>query len=209
MDSCGKPDAMGSLVDTSGWVKCPHPKCTDVYTAQLMIDNKADAAATEALEMLRTMAHGYKEAAAAKAKLLEEIRLEDERIQNIQDGDKREAHILKKRIVNDILCLKCPRCRAVFSDFDGCFALTCHCRAAFCGWCLMDCGNDALNHVLRCPEGQGIFSPFSVFEEHHRVRRQKKVQGVLDDQDSHRVRQLLVNILTKELVDLKIKVVRR
>jgi phage FluMu protein Com len=122
--SCGKPDATGSLVDTSGWVKCPHPKCTEVYTAQLMIDNKADAAATEALEKLRTMAHGYKEAAAAKAQLLEEIRLEDERIQSIKDGDEREAHILKKRIIDDILSLKCPRCRAVFSDFDGCFALT-------------------------------------------------------------------------------------
>jgi hypothetical protein len=204
VDSCGKPDATGSLVDTSGWVKCPHPKCTDVYTAQLMIDNKADAAATEALEKLRTMAHGYKEAAAAKAQLLEEIRLEDERIQNIQDGDNREAHILKKRIVNDILCLKCPRCRAVFSSFEGCFALTCHCRAAFCGWCLMDCGNDAHAHVPRCPEGQGMSMPFRVFEEHHRVRRQKQVQRIVDDQHVPRVRQILVNILQVELRDLKI-----
>jgi hypothetical protein len=204
VDSCGKPDATGSLVNTSGWVKCPHPKCTDVYTAQLMIDNKADAAATEALEKLRTMAHGYKEAAAAKAQLLEEIRLEDERIQNIQDGDNREAHILKKRIVNDILCLKCPRCRAVFSSFEGCFALTCHCRAAFCGWCLMDCGNDAHAHVPRCPEGQGMSMPFRVFEEHHRVRRQKQVQRIVDDQHVPRVRQILVNILQVELRDLKI-----
>jgi hypothetical protein len=207
VDSCGKPDATGSLVDTTGWVKCPHPKCTDVYTAQLMIDNKADAAATEALEKLRMMAHGYKEAKAAKDQLLEEMRLEDERIKNIKDLDEREAHILKKRIIDDILSLKCPRCLAVFSDFEGCFALTCndHCRAAFCGWCLMDCGEDAHAHVARCPEGQGMFAKLIVFDEHHRVRKQKKVQMIVDDQHVRpSVRQVLVNILQVELRDLKI-----
>lgn len=206
IDSCGTADATESLVDTLGNVKCPDRNCKDMYTAQLMIDNKADAKATEALEKLRMMAYGHKEAAAAKAQLLEQIRLEEERIQSIKDDDEREAHILKKRIVDDILSLRCPRCRSVFLDFDGCLAITCHkdCRAGFCGWCLKDCGDDAHAHVAHCPEGKGMYAPFKVFEEHHRLRKEEAVHKVVDDQHIPRVRKFLLKILHKELNDLKI-----
>ena len=206
IDSCGTADAPGSSVDTLGNVKCPHPKCKNMYTVQLMIDNKADAEATEALEKLRMMAYGHKEAAAAKAQILEEIRLEEERIQNIKDDDEREAHILKKRIVDDILSLRCPKCRSVFLDFTGCFALTCHidCRAGFCGWCLKHFGDDAHAHVPHCPEGQGMHAPFAAFEKHHRLRKEKAIQKLINDLHIPRVREFLMKILQKELNDLKI-----
>ena len=173
-----------------------------------MIDNKADAKATEALEKLRMMAYGHKEAAAAKAQILKEIRLEAERIQSIKDDDEREAHILKKLIVDDILSLRCPRCRSVFLDFDGCFAITCYtdCRAGFCGWCLKDCGDDSHAHIPRCPEGKGMHAPFAVFEEHHRLRKERAVQKIVEDQPVPRVRQFLVKILQKELNDLQISI---
>ena len=55
-----------------------------------------------------------------------------------------------------------PRSNIAFSfnlrrymvDFDGCFALNCsRCRAAFCAYCLADCGKDAHMHV-----GRGLHS---------------------------------------------------
>jgi hypothetical protein len=68
----------------------------------------------------------------------------------------------------------------------------------------MDCGEDAHAHVAQCPEAQGMFSPFAVFEEHQRLRKQKQVQRIVDDQHVPRVRQILVNILQVELRDLEI-----
>jgi len=56
-------------------------------------------------------------------------------------------------IVNNILLLFCPRCGQAFHNFVGCFALKCSrqtCQAAFCAWCLTDCGNDAHAHVKQC-----------------------------------------------------------
>jgi hypothetical protein len=47
----------------------------------------------------------------------------------------------------------CPRCERVFVDFEGCAALTCgfaDCGAAFCAFCLEDCGDDSHAHVRRC-----------------------------------------------------------
>lgn len=49
---------------------------------------------------------------------------------------------LRHKIIDEILTLRCPRCKQAFLDFDGCFALTCgSCPCRFCGWCLEDCGD--------------------------------------------------------------------
>ena len=37
----------------------------------------------------------------------------------------REAHLVRMEIVKSVLNLSCPRCKQVFLDFNGCFALTC------------------------------------------------------------------------------------
>ena len=61
----------------------------------------------------------------------------------------------KEHIVERVLTLCCPRCTQAFVDFDGCFALNCgRCRAAFCAYCLADCGRDAHAHVGSCAEGK-------------------------------------------------------
>ena len=53
---------------------------------------------------------------------------------------------LYNRVV-ELLNLKCPRCKMVFHDYDGCNALKCACEASFCAICLKDCGSDAHAHV--------------------------------------------------------------
>jgi hypothetical protein len=59
--------------------------------------------------------------------------------------------LLRNKILEDILTLKCPRCKKAFYDFEGCFAIKCsNCPCGFCGWCLKDCGTDAHQHVSNC-----------------------------------------------------------
>ena len=208
VQSTGTPNAPAGLIDTDGNLKCPNMQCKDRYNAQSMIDSKGDAKAMEALEALRKTAYGLKQAAAAREQIETEHRLENERIQRITDLDEREANIVRRRIVNDILNLQCPRCKAVFDNFSGCFALTCSrntCRAGICAWCIMDCGPDAHTHVASCPEGQGIYSTIAVFNEHHRVRRERKVREIVNQQTG-RVRDILIRIIQKDLADLRITV---
>ena len=69
------------------------------------------------------------------------------------DEEQREVHF-ERRKLEKLLDLKCPRCEQVFIDFDNCMALSCAkagCGAAFCGWCLADCGDNAHSHVAHCP----------------------------------------------------------
>lgn len=87
-------------------------------------------------------------------------------------------------IVDNILSLRCPRCRAVFVDFSGCFSVYCNaCPCSFCAWCLEDCGNDAHDHVFMCNESlepQSYFGNKQSFELVHRKRREREVREFLD-----------------------------
>ena len=86
--------------------------------------------------------------------------------------------------VRDVLNNKCPRCGAVFHDFTDCCALTCHiCEAAFCAWCLADCGADAHSHVTHCDANLSpgeVFSTPELWLEGCRRRRVAEVGVVLD-----------------------------
>jgi hypothetical protein len=77
---------------------------------------------------------------------------EERRLARLSEEQKR-FHGYRKKITDDLLTLKCPRCKKAFIDFDGCYALTCsNCHCGFCAYCLKDCGSDAHGHVVSCPE---------------------------------------------------------
>ncbi|KAH3762020.1 E3 ubiquitin-protein ligase RNF213 [Pelomyxa schiedti] len=66
--------------------------------------------------------------------------------------------------IEDLMNPRCPRCKAAFVDWDGCFAFTCsnkNCKCGFCGHCLLDCGKDAHSH-LRQKHG-GYFGDRELF----------------------------------------------
>jgi hypothetical protein len=68
--------------------------------------------------------------------------------------DRKVDDVILTRHRNEIfslLSVNCPRCKRVFIDFEGCFALTCGCGCGFCAYCFKDCGNDAHRHVAACP----------------------------------------------------------
>ena len=103
----------------------------------------------------------------------------------------REHRVARHRshITENILTLKCPRCRLAILDFQegDCFAIRCACRCSFCGWCLADCGNDAHPHVRTCPQNprpNDLYGTVSEFHHHHNERRR---QSVLQYVGSHAV----------------------
>jgi hypothetical protein len=103
------------------------------------------------------------------------VELELQRDEARKEKDKAEmsemrgkAQVLFRDLTNRLnMC--CPRCKAVFGDFDGCNALTCPCGAHFCAICLQDCGADAHSHV-RAQHGD-LFNK-ALFEE-GRLEREK------------------------------------
>ena len=113
-------------------------------------------------------------------------------------------------IIENFMNLHCPRCHGVILDFNGCFALYCanpRCEAAFCGWCLKDCGMDAHDHVLECPDGNGEhFASISSFYFTHNVKRVSKIRKYIDSSVAVRHRNLVLKFITKDLNDVGIDV---
>ena len=73
----------------------------------------------------------------------------------------------------EVLTLRCPRCKVAFVDFEGCCALMCGgCSCGFCAYCLEDCGQDAHAHVAKCVPG-GMFCSSAKFEEHQEKRKRR------------------------------------
>ena len=117
----------------------------------------------------------------------------------------------RKKIIQDILTLKCPRqhCRRAFLDFDGCFALTCGaCTCAFCAYCLEDCGRDAHSHVAKCQyniaPGKSVHATFQVFERAQRERRTRLLKQHLAQHVEAGLRGALIEALARDLADLGI-----
>mmetsp|Transcript_9264 Transcript_9264/g.32175 ORF Transcript_9264/g.32175 Transcript_9264/m.32175 type:complete len:599 (+) Transcript_9264:26-1822(+) len=90
-----------------------------------------------------------------------------------------------KHLQEELLTLKCPRCRAAFVDYEGCNALVCsRCKCGFCAFCLADCGHDAHAHVALCPEGHAVAGPegplYGKFEQAQKRRRTRLARDYLD-----------------------------
>ena len=88
----------------------------------------------------------------------------------------KEVHAIRIHIEEEILTIRCPKCRQPFVDYRGCAALTCGtCQAKFCALCLKDCGRDAHQHVKECdlnPQNpKGYFVKVNVFEKIHAKRK--------------------------------------
>jgi Ran GTPase-activating protein (RanGAP) involved in mRNA processing and transport len=140
-----------SRAETADEVQCPDQSCgTRRYDAALLaaaISKGAFAAWMRGKERRIEAAL----AAGLEAQLKQQLEAKLAEYSAVDGDVKRHTDAIVERFVN----ISCPRCRAVFIDFTGCTALTCgvtRCKAAFCAWCLTDCGDDAHQHVPRCPE---------------------------------------------------------
>ena len=125
------------------------------------------------------------------------------------DEQQRQVHDARQHITDELLTLRCPRCRRAFLDFEGCFALTCsHCqpKCGFCAWCLADCGADAHRHVATCAHnslpGKGIFGSFEDFQQAQLKRRKRLVVEFLRTIEDRAVRDQVVGQCRADLEDL-------
>jgi phage FluMu protein Com len=100
--------------------------------------------------------------------------------------------------LSEHLNMKCPRCRQVFDDYDGCNALTCgnsDCRAAICAICLKDCGSDAHGHVQASHGGDNMFNR-KAFEDARKKRDATTVESFMSNlnDETFEVKQMVKNI---------------
>ena len=152
-DDCLNGDLVANgtdRVDKDGVVSCMYPDCGDTYCSNTI------ACHVDVGQLLQIAGqHKEREIAASM-----ETRLQDQMKQGV---DQMIANNHYDHITNKILSLSCPRCSAVYVDFVRCCALKCSnktCGAAFCAWCLADCGYDAHSHVASCkhkPYGADTF----------------------------------------------------
>lgn len=183
------PDATRRTVDAEGNLLCPHPGCSMVYRLHHVAMQAGEEVLrafpiTDELVKLQTAAKLSKELPQALMMERKRLTAQFDRIQSIEDQDERTAENVRLEIVENILTLRCPNtaCRAVFYDFDGCFAILCsNCHRQFCGWCMQgsEHGKDVHGHVASCPEGSGLHESFETFQSHQRKRQGRLIRARL------------------------------
>jgi hypothetical protein len=99
-----------------------------------------------------------------------------------------EAEFHRKAILEDVIPVKCPRCRRNYLTLNeepgsrDCFALHCYCGCRFCAACLEDAGSrDPHRLFMECQFRAGIplSGTHAQFEELQRARRKRGVAAYL------------------------------
>ncbi len=177
---------VGDLAKREGRVFCPNRRLADSCTSRAYSDLEIATAVDAAGFAAYCKALGKVTEQRLAVEMNARVQQEVERLAKL-DALQRQVERARHHIVDEILTLKCPRCRAAFVDFDGCMALTCgRCEAAFCGWCLQDCGRDAHRHVANCARVprdvvDATFPPnaLQVFHATHRRRQARLLADYL------------------------------
>ncbi|XP_059353084.1 uncharacterized protein LOC130692190 [Daphnia carinata] len=128
-----------------------------------------------------------------------------------QLGENKDVRWHRLYILDELCLLRCPRCRTAFIDFDGCCALWCsiaHCKAAFCFFCLEDCGRDAHSHVRDCQrnpsKGTYHINASKKNTVHKESRKRTIVQYLMKTIDDRGLRSSVLHSIEKDLRDLEI-----
>ncbi|TMW58426.1 hypothetical protein Poli38472_009985 [Pythium oligandrum] len=153
------------------------------------------------------------------AKELHDLRIEIPahlRVVSVNESDavcERHVHHIREELLN----LRCPKCRLVFVDFEfeSCAALTCasaNCTESFCAYCLAPCGQDAHKHVQKCEKNPNLpyyFTTEADFLRIHRERRQRLIQEYVDEIKStsgNKMAQCVCQQLASEFRQLELEI---
>eukprot|EP01047_Picozoa_sp_COSAG01_P070106 COSAG01_NODE_10539_length_2136_cov_3.113402_2_plen_481_part_00 len=172
-------EAMDLLAQREGCVFCPGCEETPAFS-----DAEVARHCNDAVFVIYTDAKKK----LVEARLAEQIGAEerarmDAELERLQKMTDEEREVEKERrhiedIFEDMLYLKCPRCKMVFVDFTNCAALTCGkvgCGCGFCAWCQEDCGDDAHQHVANCPvKPRGEDTVYDTKDEFMLVQRRRQ-----------------------------------
>lgn len=202
------PDSVGKTINEKGNMICPDTKCNKEITLHNVAKENVPEKLFESLTKLKTEFE-IKRAVDKALKEHEARRLKEQaRLDAIRDEEERYAERVRLDLIENVLTLRCQRCKTAFIDYVGCAALTCgYCKAGFCALCLKDCGSDAHSHVTHCPENISgkIFIRDEDFKEHHRKRREKIINEKIKEMPK-KAQDFLMPKIKKELNDLGIKV---
>jgi hypothetical protein len=208
-----KPDAIKGAVTGDGELVCSNPKCKCALTVARLVQAHATPTAEvlQAQQELRVKVVKDREVQEALATQKKQIEAEYARIEAIKDADEKASAKLRLKIVEEVLTLRCPRCKTAFLDFNGCCALTCGnrtCNAGFCAWCQKDCGADAHRHVARCPDsasGGDVFASDGQIRAGQNRRKTRLAREMIHGADlNQRARGMLQGSLDRDLRDLGI-----
>ena len=199
-----EPGAVGHCIDENGDLLCV--ECREPMTLFKVAKETVPQKIFDLQERIKSDVKTKK--TVEKALKEQEIRLnrEFERILAIKDEEERTAERLRLEIIENILTLKCPRCKVAFLDYSGCAALTCStCQAGFCACCLKDCGNNAHSHVLECSPNGTYFVTNEEFIRIHSQRREKLISEKMKN-ESEKVKKTIREKMRKDFDDLGIKI---
>ena len=119
---------------------------------------------------------------------------EEKKREEAKSALEKEAGRHRKRIEEEVMTLRCPRCAQAFESYNGCAALTCsntQCKCGFCAICLQDCGGDAHEH---CQQVHGGYSVSTLrWKEMMRALKQKRLEEYLQNINDEDVKKELLN----------------
>ena len=222
--SMKEADALAVLAKNQGRCYCEegglaasHSCASKYYSdADLALHTRSNPDAFEAyLGARKTLLKEQIEAESAEEM---ETRLAAElaRFEALSERD-RKVYVARKRIIDEIITLRCPRCKKAFVDFANCFAIECSSKPKhfFCGWCLKDCGDDfkaAHTHVASCPEkpanaGTYYASPDAsvdkqMFAAQNRTRQKKMLLKFFAEEVDPEILESVLTSVCADLYDL-------
>ena len=123
-----------------------------------------------------------------------------------------------RKILDDVLNVRCPNCKQTFDTFDGCFSVLCEsCRHYFCACCLEFSSRssvEAHKHVAQCERGKevgmaGYYGRSEHWEEIKKKRRTRQLNQLLRSEEFADVAGQVIMRLQKDLEDLDLHAVVR
>jgi len=170
--------------------------CDAPFYDDRIVAKKVDATTFTAYLQVRTKLVEAKLAREANAEMEHQIAAAIKRME--VDGP--SVFQAQKYICDDILTMRCPRCRMAFADWDGCNALYCTyagCGCNFCAFCLKDCGGGV-------KFGQNEIQRRGDDEVHKHVNECKYAQGIGHGNDG-RVQSQVWNQIRKDRIEESLK----
>jgi hypothetical protein len=206
-----QPGHVGKTMNQDGVLICSDTECTEFISLQNMARESTPAKVIELIDELKSSFKIKKAVEAALKDQERRLTKEFERIMAIKDIGEREVERIRLSIIEEILTLKCPRCKVAFIDYSGSAALTCAnngCRAGFCACCLMDCGvNSSYAHLVGCPSNptRAMYITLDAFNKLHCERRKQLIVERLR-KETREVQQRLLISMKREFQDLGIQI---
>ena len=135
-------------------IPCMITRCPSYISEDAALHSTEAALYVKTSRQIACAAEREKTAQAVRAEMLKES---NEAMKSAAEHIRKEI----RSILTDCIC--CPYCSAVFYDFDGCLALTCHrCEREFCGVCLRSHGKDMRDGHAMVESHQRSFTPAEI-----------------------------------------------